>query len=141
MVPTLIGLLLPLHLHAELNAGLNVIAIEIHQFDAASSDMSFNLKLDGDGTSNFTEMKARTSPLVRTPLFAITAATRNASGQMTLSWPTIPGVLYQIRRSDTLSPWTTLPGTITGNGSMKFFTDTEPLSPGMAKVFYQVIIP
>jgi hypothetical protein len=144
----------------------------VHQSDPVSSDLSFNLRLegilsnpdtdgdglidaweltwfssltaqtgagdaDGDGVSNFTEMKARTSPLNVADKFAIIAHSQNAAGQMTLSWPTVSGVRYQVFRSEDLTTWTPLPGVVSGDGTVKSFTDTQA-APTMGKLFYRV---
>ncbi|HWB06435.1 MAG TPA: autotransporter-associated beta strand repeat-containing protein [Verrucomicrobiales bacterium] len=159
-----------------LNAGQNVIAVEVHQDAATSSDISFDLRLqaiqgdadsdddglidewemthfgglaaqsgggdaDGDGSSNFAEMKARTSPVNRGQSFGITSVQLGAGGQPVVTWPSVSGVLYQLRRSYDLTAWTTQPMVMVGTGAVMSLVDLEPLPAGARTVFYEVVAP
>jgi hypothetical protein len=59
--------------------------------------------------------------------------------QVELSWNTMDTVIYQVQyRSElTTNLWTDLGSTITGDGSIKLFTDA--ITPGEPKRFYQIV--
>jgi hypothetical protein len=89
-------------------AGLNIIAVEIHQQNLTSSDVSFDLQLRAQRPGG--------------PLLTIT---RN-NGTVTLSWfPNLPGhVLQEAPTVD--GPWVTAanasnPQTVATTGSARFF--------------------
>ncbi len=126
-----------------------MLAVEVHQVSAASSDISFNAGLvatpgnpdtDGDGRSNLSEWKARTNPLNASDVFAITSATVNASRQTSVTWPTVPGVSYRVQRSTSTSGWANIGTVLTGTGSAMSLTDPAP--PAAApRLIYRVVIP
>lgn len=63
---------------------------------------------DGDGqTDGFEVLRAGTNPLSGSSLFAITHFAR-AGNQVSLTWPSIPGNLYNIETSTDLVNWSTL---------------------------------
>jgi len=156
-----------------LNIGENVLAVEIHQRDAASTDISFNLSLvpvagdrdtdddglmdaweqryfgslaqngladaDGDGLSNFAEMKTRTSPVSAADALRLARITMPAAGQVQLAWNTLPGVMYQVRQSDDLSVWTDASASMHGDGNAAVFN--APMEAGTTRRFYQIFLP
>jgi hypothetical protein len=83
-------------------SGTNVLAVEIHQSDATSSDLSFNLKLDG------TSAVACATP-------ASLSSSSVTSSSASLSWGAVTGATsYNIRyRVVGTSTWTTTTSTTT----------------------------
>ena len=73
------------------------------------------------------------------PAFAITSFTRNpANGQVTLTWPSTAGLLYQVQRSTDLINWASLNATlIPGNNGPAAFTDAAPPANAL-RVYYRV---
>src|SRR4051812_27040486 len=55
---------------------------------------------DGDGRSNFEEYFDGTNPTNAASFFRISNATRDASGRVTLVWPSVGGVRYRVQFSN-----------------------------------------
>jgi autotransporter-associated beta strand protein len=91
---------------------------------------------DGDGTTNETEFRLGLNPKNGSSSFK--AGIIPVAGGYTLSWPSAPGLVFEIRRSATLSgPWElldTLAPITTGPAT---YTDTSPLQP---QGFYRIIL-
>ena len=86
---------------------------------------------DGDGIPDSIESLFGTNPndFSSRP---VTTHTRNAGGDVTLNWPSVPGVDYRVEKSDDLITWVTLV-TVNGTGT---YTDTS--APSETKRFYRV---
>jgi 3',5'-cyclic AMP phosphodiesterase CpdA len=76
-----------------LNNGENTVAVEVHQFNGSSSDMSFNLELRGVGTASM--------QLVRGPYLQMGTPTG-----MTLRWRTSASSMGQVRYGTTVTSLT-----------------------------------
>ncbi len=91
---------------------------------------------DGDGTANATEFRLGLDPKSGTSSFKAIATP--AGGEITLTWPSAPGLVFEIRRSTSLTgPWQlldTLAPIISGPGS---YTDTNPPA---GQGFYQIAL-
>jgi hypothetical protein len=112
--PTLVTL-------TNLPAGTNLVAVEIHQFDATSSDAGFNLELVARGY-----LEDLTPPVVAIVL---------ADGLIELSWPSTYSGWRAVSAPSIHTPaasWTTVPGTPVLAGNR--FTLTVPPS-GTAQFF------
>ncbi len=70
---------------------------------------------DGDGMPDSIEALFGTNPNDRSSLPA-TVPTRNETGEVTLTWPSLAGVQYRVQTSPDLITWTTLT-TVTGVGT------------------------
>jgi hypothetical protein len=77
-----------------LRAGTNLIAVEIHQFDAGSSDISFDLRLEG----------IPKPPTVAQPVYQ-----GMFGGQYTLAWG--DPAFRLLEATNLLGPWATNPAT------------------------------
>ena len=93
---------------------------------------------DGDGVSNYDEYVAGTDlkdarSYLHLQLFSATEQ------QVVLRWPTVTGVSYQVRQRPALGdgPWTPLPLTIVGDGSVAEVH--APAATGTA-AFYQLVV-
>ncbi len=87
---------------------------------------------DLDGTANHAEFRLGLDPRQSASTF-VAQGILSSSG-FTLSWPTAPGLVFQIRRTTQLTaPWTLL-ATLTGAGT---YTDPTPSTP---RAFYQVLL-
>ncbi|MFM1767476.1 MAG: hypothetical protein RJA22_5 [Verrucomicrobiota bacterium] len=154
-------------------AGTNLLAVEVHQAAATSSDISFDAELtavsgdadtdndglpdaweraelgglgegaagdpDGDGADNATEWQARTAPASGASRLAVTGVARNGAGQPVLSWPSVPGVSYQVLRATSLGAWVALPGLVAGDGTVLSWTDGT--APANVPLFYRLQVP
>ena len=81
---------------------------------------------DGDGVADEVEALFGTNADAPNSAPAATLAS-TAGGGMTLTWPSIPGVVYQVETSTALGAWVTVQ-TFTGTGSWSFTpTPGEPL--------------
>jgi fibronectin-binding autotransporter adhesin len=87
---------------------------------------------DGDGTDNETEFRLGLDPKNGSASFK--ASGIMAPDGFTITWPSAPGLDFEVRRSSSLdAPWELL-GSVTGTGQF-----TDPLPPeGIA--FYRVIL-
>ena len=93
---------------------------------------------DGDGCTNEQEWNAGTDHTNRASCFRILSAVRSG-GNVTITFPTVPGRSYTLWRSDVLTgPWTNtgLPP-VAGNGSNQSFLLPAPVA-GVPKRFYRV---
>ena len=151
-------------------AGANVLAIEVHQRDATSSDLAFDAEVrsvpgnpdtdaddlpdawetrvfgnlgqtattdpDADGLNNYAEWRMRTLPSDPASVLRLSPAAAT-----TLSWPTLPGVVYRVWRAEALSgPWNAIGTPITGDGNPLPWQDPSPPLPGM-RIYYRVEVP
>jgi hypothetical protein len=87
---------------------------------------------DGDGVSDEAEALFGTNPDSPGSAPAVTI-TANPGGGLTLTWPSVPGVVYRVESSTPLSGWTTIQ-TLTGTGTWTF-TPT----PGVLRNFYRIV--
>jgi hypothetical protein len=93
---------------------------------------------DGDGCANEQEWNALTDPANPASFFRILSAVRSGAN-LVLTFPTVTGRNYTLRRSDSLTgTWTDtgLPP-LSGNDSNRTFTIPAPVA-GTAKRFYRV---
>jgi hypothetical protein len=94
---------------------------------------------DGDGASNWQEYVAGTDPLDSTSIFQILPGSSVAQSSFTLQWSSVVNKNYTVQSSPSLSPgnWTTLAGSIPGNGQPVQWQDTN--ATGQAQ-FYRVLV-
>ena len=95
---------------------------------------------DGDGHPNSAECAAMTDPLDQNSVLRLVVSSRDpVTSRVTLHWPTIPNVLYDLQRSDSLATWTTLARSFKGDGSVMTFVDTN--APSATRNFYRLVVP
>lgn len=151
-------------------SGSNVLAVEVHQRDAASTDLAFDAELrsvtgnpdtDADGLPDAWETRvfgslAQTGAAdpdgdgvtnfaewrARTlPGHAGSRLRLDPAAGATLVWPTLPGVGYRVWRAEGVSgPWTAVGGLLTGDGNPLNWTDPAPPAPGL-RLYYRVEVP
>ncbi len=111
---------------SHLVAGTNVVAVEIHQANATSSDLSFDLEVIGQGYADVTQV----------PALAMTID----NGHIEVSWPVTTTDWQLYRMADPLAPpstWTLISDdpetvnnrhviTVQPNGAKGFFRLVEP---------------
>lgn len=121
-----------------LNPGLllmndNVVAVEIHQRSATSSDLGFDLELTGRMTV-FTG--GAPAPLVQSTFLRIAL---RQQGEVVVSWDAVPTRRYQVQvASSIITPnWKDLGGEILSTSSPASILDTATLS---SQRFYRVVI-
>ena len=90
-----------------------------------------NIDTDGDGVPDPVEALFGTNPQASGSLPAAILSI-NAGGTLTLTWPSIPSVIYRVESSTGLSGWQVVQ-TFTGVGSWTFAP-----TPGEPKSFYRV---
>lgn len=93
---------------------------------------------DGDGTTDLAEFRLGLDPKNGGSSFC--AALTSSGGGFTLSWPSKPGVAFQIRRTGSLSPsgWQVVGAVTAGSGTSSSFTDP---APPVGRAFYQILLP
>jgi fibronectin-binding autotransporter adhesin len=91
---------------------------------------------DSDGTSNETEFRLGLDPKDGTASFKATIS--GAVGGFTVTWPSAPGLVFEIRRSTTLGgPWELLDTQSSFLAGPASYTDTDP---PLAGCFYQIAL-
>ena len=102
--------------------------------------LAANGDLDNDGMTNAAEDVAGTNPFDRESKFAI-IQTASAPGQVTLTFPTVPGRYYHVQSCGDLASWAPEDEPEATNrlatGSSMTFTD---LNPGTVPKFYQAVV-
>ncbi|MBW8780362.1 MAG: discoidin domain-containing protein [Verrucomicrobia bacterium] len=95
---------------------------------------------DGDGLTNGQEFAAGTDPTNTSSVLKVTDIAVGG-GNITVSFPTVPGKTYRVERSDTLQAgsWSVLQDNITGTGGI--FRVTDGGAAGQSKRFYRIVIP
>ena len=91
---------------------------------------------EGDGTANGIEFALGLDPTDGSSRFAV-ATTGTAAAGLTLTWPSAPGVSFQVRGSPDLSDWSTLEAAVVGQPARSTATWTAPPAAG-ARRFYRV---
>jgi rhamnogalacturonan endolyase len=105
---------------------------QYQHFGGTTANASVDADPDSDGTSNLTEFRLGLDP--KSGASSFRAAATRGSGGFTVTWPSAPGLSFQIRRATSpAGPWLTL-STVTGAGS---FTDS---APPQGRAFYQVVL-
>jgi hypothetical protein len=114
-------------------AGDNVVAVEIHQRSGSSSDMGFDLELNGRLTV-FTD--GPPTPSLQPPLLRIAREHRD---EIVLSWDAVPTRRYQVQvGSSVRTPnWTNLGGEILATSSLARVMDATTVS---TQRFYRVVV-
>lgn len=95
---------------------------------------------DGDGVSNLQEYLAGTDPQNAASVFKITQATRDASGNLTLVFPSVMGKVYTCEYKNALtdSAWTSPGATYNGTGgNLTLSFSPADLGNGTAR-FYRI---
>ncbi len=94
---------------------------------------------DRDGQGDRLEIIAGTDSRSPASVFKITSTTRNAAGEMMLTWPSAAGRSYRVEYRDSFSSggWQALT-TLPSGGAQTSFTD--PASAGLAARYYRVVI-
>ncbi|MES2657782.1 MAG: autotransporter-associated beta strand repeat-containing protein [Verrucomicrobiota bacterium] len=91
---------------------------------------------DGDGTSNETEFRLGLDPKNGSSSFKATGTLAN--GDFTLTWPSAAGLVFEVRRSATLTgPWELLDTLAPITPGPASYTDTAQLQP---HGFYRIIL-
>jgi hypothetical protein len=95
---------------------------------------------DGDGRSNHEEYLAGTNPQDPNSRLAVKTFGLLSGGGFTLAWDSVTGKTYTVQRSTSLAPnqWSALQGGISGDGTTKSFTDTNPGSA--LHIFYRIAV-
>ncbi|WP_052572787.1 autotransporter-associated beta strand repeat-containing protein [Haloferula sp. BvORR071] len=107
---------------------------QIEHFGSSSNpDAAPSADPDGDGTSNQIEFRLGLDP--RDANSSFKASGSRGPGGFTLTWPSAPGLDFEVRRSDTLGAddWDLI-GSVGGTGS---FTDTNPPA---GSCYYRVLL-
>ena len=97
-----------------------------------------NADKDSDGQSNLAEYLAGTSPGDARSVLKVLSAAAVPSGQVTLTWASVPGKAYRVMHSTSLLSWTEIPGTRRlATGSIGSVTFTDP-APGGPRAFFHL---
>ncbi|MCX6980578.1 MAG: choice-of-anchor D domain-containing protein [Verrucomicrobia bacterium] len=97
---------------------------------------------DGDGIPDGAEIAAGTDPNSVNSYFRVTSIQRTPAGEFALTWPSVAGKSYQVRRSTdvTFANYTTIANSVSGSGSTVTYTDTNPPVVTQGGVFYRVAL-
>ncbi len=95
-----------------------------------------NDDFEGDGTSNNVEFALGLDPKSGSSRFAVTPTGTPEAGQ-TLTWPSQPGISFQVRSSTDLADWSTIEATVVGQPATTTASWTAPAAAG-SKKFYRV---
>lgn len=135
-----IGVLLVL---SSTNGGIGDIAIESAMVNeghttVAVDETLFDDDSDGDGMTDWMEIRAGTDPRDRSSVFALKSFTLNSDGSRVLTWSSVPGKRYCLLFQDeVVAPnWLPLGGEITATGSVSSGKDTAAL--GASTRLYRV---
>ena len=101
---------------AALRVGTNVIAAEVHQFDAVSSDLGFNLELTTGGAQSTVNSPA--------PTLALTTLSPT---QLRISFPDMDGLAYAVEGSTNLPAFFPITTNLVNGGVFQFVT--QPTNP------------
>jgi hypothetical protein len=95
-----------------------------------------NADADGDGIPNWAEYRAGTSPADAGSGLRLVRPSNDASGAITLRWPTAESKSYIVEGSDTLggTNWTAISGIIAGTGDEVTFQ----VPTGSGAIFYRI---
>ncbi len=93
--------------------------------------------LDGDGSSDKTEFRLGLDP--GNPQQSFKATSLSTGPGFHISWPSKPGLQFQIQRAGSPSgPWVPIATQAAGSGSTSSFTDP---APPVGRAFYQIVLP
>ena len=90
--------------------------------------------LDGDGQNNYAEYIAGTAANDAASTFRVLSTSMSDTGEISLSWSSVPGVTYRARVSTDLGstdPWTDLGTTITATGTTTSIPAGNIVPPGL----------
>ena len=106
---------------AQVNEGAVAVVVDKTQFDRDS---------DGDGVTDWLEIRAGTDALDRSSLFAFKDAQANPDGSRVLTWSSVPGKRYQLLYQDeaSASDWLPVGGEVTADGLLCSRVDTSAAS-------------
>jgi hypothetical protein len=104
-----------------LHTGSNVVAVEVHQRSASSSQLAFNFEL---------------SAVLARPVVEIALS---PSGQVLLQWKAYPGKHYRVLRAaaPAASSWSNLGADVTAAGPTASVADSVIAGPGR---YYRVLL-
>jgi hypothetical protein len=102
-----------------------------------------NADPDHDGMSNYAEFWAGTDPLDASSVLAIDPTALLNNGQIQIRWKSVAGKTYSVQYSTDASSWSSLGGSVVGDGSIILVTD--PLSDPSANSqdsqrYYRVVL-
>jgi hypothetical protein len=114
---------------AQVNEGAVAVAVDDAQFDRDS---------DGDGATDWLEIRAGTDALERSSVFAFKDVQANPDGSRVLTWFSVPGKQYQLLYQDEASApdWLPVGGEVTADGPTSSRVDTS--AAGAAHRLYRV---
>ncbi|MGH8045628.1 MAG: glycoside hydrolase family 31 protein, partial [Chthoniobacterales bacterium] len=93
---------------------------------------------DKDSSINSAEYSAGTLARDETSYFRITSLDRQPNTDVTLTWSTVPGRIYQVRATAALdTAYTPISDTITATGDTASYTDVHPTGDNK---FYKVVV-
>lgn len=105
------------------------------QFDLLLHSEDGNLDADGDGLTNLEEFQVGTHPRDGSSFFRATATSGPpGSNALTLTWVSVPGASYRVRRSPDLAQPFEIIETITASGPTTSFTVTQVGPTGFYRI-------
>jgi hypothetical protein len=106
---------------AQVNEGAVAVVVDETQFDRDR---------DGDGVTDWLEIRAGTDALDRSSLFAFKDVQANPDGSRVLTWSSVPGKQYQLLYQDEASApnWLPVGGEVTADGLLCSRVDTSAAS-------------
>lgn len=120
----------------ELLDGANVITLK--RTGGLNTDTAW---IQFDQVELIAQANTLTLPPVTAPAFGISAISRTANGQVTLTWDSVAGAIYKVQTSTTMATaasWTDASSAITASAASTTYTDTN-VPAGATVRFYRVL--
>jgi hypothetical protein len=101
-----------------------------------------NADPDHDGMSNYAEFWAGTDPLDASSVLAIDPTALLNNGQIQIRWKSVAGKTYSVQYSADASSWSSLGGSVVGDGSIISVTDPvfDPSNSQESQRYYRVVL-
>jgi hypothetical protein len=129
-----IGALLVMTLPADQSNAVMLVSASINEGAVPviidQTGNSFDQDTDGDGQTDWAEIRAGTNPTDKHSYFALRSVTIDPDGARQLSWSAVPGKTYQVLflEGSIAGPWQPLGSSLTATNDVASLTDNAPVA-------------